>query len=237
MAVEPPLPAVFAAGVPPPHVAGAPRVASGTSAAVSPPASVAPPRGTPAPDSTAGYTAAPGNKEEDRSDMRGLEGDWQGDQPLERNGPKKDGHGPPCAAGDQRAENDGLFKAAATDGLRMGAAGVLRGHEGRGRRAATGRRLAISGFRGGGAWTTRRGLNFRPARLRVGNAGRRSSRFLTASNGTATRSHWIRFWIRIASEIVSNSYPENENTPCFQGVFSSGGRSRTYDTRIMIPLL
>ena len=59
MASGPPMPAVFAAGVPPRRVAGAPQVEIASSAAVSPPASVALPQDIPAPGSTAGYTVVP----------------------------------------------------------------------------------------------------------------------------------------------------------------------------------
>lgn len=53
-----------------------------------------------------------GNKEGDGSEMRGLEGE-EGDQPLEGHDPKKDGYGSRFPAGHERAETDGLFKAAA----------------------------------------------------------------------------------------------------------------------------
>jgi hypothetical protein len=57
------------------------------------------------------------DKEGDGSDIRGLDGDWKGDQPLERNEPNKDGHDLRYNVGDQRAESDGLFKAAAISKL------------------------------------------------------------------------------------------------------------------------
>ena len=52
--------------------------------------------------------------------MRGLEGDGEGDQPLEGKGAskrgrktaQKDGYDSHRAAGDERAESDGVFKAA-----------------------------------------------------------------------------------------------------------------------------
>jgi hypothetical protein len=52
------------------------------------------------------------NKEGDGSDMRALEGDW-GRRPTSRRKLPEEGRlWPRYAAGDERAESDGLFKAA-----------------------------------------------------------------------------------------------------------------------------
>ena len=64
------------------------------------------------------------NKEGDGSDMRGLEGDGGrrptsrrkgSKQTREEDSPKKDGYDSRRAAGDERAESDGVFKAAAKE--------------------------------------------------------------------------------------------------------------------------